>query len=171
MDLPSLNSIILITILASSTTTALAVGSYLYLRTQVGMKQQRARLERHLRRLQRLTSQLLNACDCLLEGDSPEQSALYHRFKTHGGEYYGDICAEVRKTLRRGQGALQAAFALRQKLIDPAVQQHRSLEQQIWDWEMLYAALVGQGERIQNLTAEELRSLFSRGMVIIPMLL
>ncbi len=150
----------IISALASGALGAIGVGGLIYFRERSRLKRRRATLEHHLKHLQRLTSKLLNACDRLLKGDTPEETILYQRFKAHGGESYGDMqAAEVYEALYRSQQALNAAFDLHQKLIDPATQQNRSLEQRIWDWEMLYATLVGRSERLRNLTADELRTL------------
>ncbi len=161
MELSPIEWVVILTSLTSGTLGALGIGSYFYFRARANLQAHRRRQEQHLARLQRLTSKLLNACDALLGGESPEETILYQRFKAHGGEYYEDVRLEVYEALRRSQPALNAAFELHQKLIDPAVQQNRSLEQQIGDWELLYATLVGQSERIQAMTGPELRTLLN----------
>jgi hypothetical protein len=145
--------------LTSGAMGALGLGSYLYFRGRSRLKQRRTREERHLQRLQRLTSKLLNACDQLLAGQTPEETLLYQQFIARGGEAYNDLRTNLYEAVRRSQSALNSAFELRQKLIDPTVQQRHSLEQKIWDWEILYATLIGRSQRIKNLTGDELRSL------------
>ncbi len=150
MDLP-----FIVPLLASGALSSLALGSYLYLRDRARLKRRHARLQRHLKRLQRLSSKLLNACSQLLNGDTPQDSVLYHVFSARGGEHYDDLRAEMAQCLQRSQQALDAAFDLRRKLLDPTVRQSYPLEQQVWHWEMLYAALVGRSERIQQLTPDQ----------------
>jgi len=149
----------IIRLIAPGAIGALGLGSYLYIRGWLRLQRRRARLERHLRRLRRLTSQLLNAFNQLLKGDTPEESVLYQRFSAYGGEYYDDVRSEVHEALHRSQCALEAAFELHHKLNEPAVQEGHSLEQQVWDWEMLLATLIGHSEQLRDLTAEELRAL------------
>jgi len=151
--------IVILVSLISGTLGALGVGGYFYFRDRADLQNRRRWQEQHLARVQRLTSKLLNALDRLVGGSIPEETILYQRFKAHGGEYYTDIQADVIETLHRSQSALNAAFELRQQLIDPDTRQSRSLEQQIWDWEMLYATLAGRSEHILNMTGDEIRVL------------
>ncbi|HID61746.1 MAG TPA: hypothetical protein EYP49_03220 [Anaerolineae bacterium] len=90
----------------------------------------RRKLQRQLGILRARTSNLLNACGQLLKGDTPEETVLYQLFSAYGGEHYEDIRADVHEWLRCSQEALNDAFDLRQKLLDPAVQEKRPLEQQ-----------------------------------------
>jgi hypothetical protein len=149
----------IVSLLISGALGSLGLGSYLYIRNRIRLRRRRARLERHLRHLQRLTSKLLNACHQLLKGDAPEETALYQVFSAHGGEYYDDLRDDVHEALCRSQHALNAAFDLRQKLTAPAARRTYSLEQKVWLWEMLYATLVGHSERIHHATADELHAL------------
>jgi len=126
----------------------------------------RRKLQRQLETLRARTSNLLNACAQLLQGDTPEETVLYQIFSIYGGERYEDLHARVREWLRRSQEALNDAFDLRQKLIDPAVQKKRPLEQQVRDWEMLYVTFVGNSERILTLTDDELRTLLDPMLVL-----
>ncbi len=151
--------VVILVSLISGTLGALGVGTYFYFRDRADLQKRRRRQEQHLARLQRLTSKLLNALDRLLGGSGPEETILYQLFRAHGGESYADIQTDVIETLRRGQDALNAAFELHQQLIDPDTQQNRSLEQQVWDWETLYASLVGRSERILDMTGDEIRTL------------
>ena len=151
--------VVILVSLISGTLGALGVGGYFYFRDRADLQNRRRWQEQHLARVQRLTSKLLNALDRLVGGSIPEETILYQRFKAHGGEYYTDIQADVIETLHRSQSALNAAFELRQQLIDPDTRQSRSLEQQIWDWEMLYATLAGRSEHILNMTGDEIRVL------------
>ncbi|MDY7042495.1 MAG: hypothetical protein SVX38_16710, partial [Chloroflexota bacterium] len=126
----------------------------------------RAKLQRHLDALQARTSNLLNACYQLLEGDKPEETVLYQLFNAYGGEHYDGLRKDVHEWLRRSQAALNDAFDLRQKLIDPEVQKKRSLEQMVQDWEMLYVTFVGNSERILALTDDELHTLLDPMLVL-----
>jgi hypothetical protein len=127
------------------------IGGYLLYR--------RLELQRHQEALRTRTSNLLNACYQLLQGDAPEETVLYHLFRAYGGEQYKDVRAQVLDWLRRCQDALDDAFDLRKKLLDPDVQKKRSLAQTVQDWEMLYVTFVGNSERILKLTDDELRTL------------
>ncbi|RLC72583.1 MAG: hypothetical protein DRI52_03310 [Chloroflexi bacterium] len=127
---------------------------------------QRMKLQRHLEGLRARTSNLLNACGQLLKGDTPEETVLYQLFSAYGGERYKEIRTDVREWLRRSQAALNDAFDLRQKLIDPSVQEKRPLEQRVRDWEMLYVTFVGNSERILALTDDELRTLLDPMLVL-----
>lgn len=120
---------------------------------------QRAALRQHLADLRSRTSNLLGACHRLLDGDGPEATVLYQLFSAYGGEQAPDLRRDVREWLRRSQGALNDAFDLRQKLIDPATQAKHPLEAQVQDWELLYVTLAGSSERILEVTDEELRAL------------
>jgi len=149
---PSSNLAILLLIpVAILVIGGLGVGGYLLYR--------RLELQRHQEALRTRTSNLLNACYQLLEGDAPEETVLYQLFRAYGGEKYQDVRAEVRDWLRRCQDALDDAFDLRKKLLDPEVQKKRSLAQTVQDWEMLYVTFVGNSERILKLTDDELRTL------------
>ncbi len=150
--------VVILTSLTSGAIGALGIGSYLYWRDRTRHQRHHARQERHLERLQRLTSKLLNALDHLVGGASPEDTILYQWFKALGGEYYADIQSTVYEALRDCQAALIAAFDLHQKLVDPAAA-NRSMEQRLRDWELLYATLTGSSEQIQNLTGDELGTL------------
>ena len=148
---------------------ALAAGGYVsttkFISPAIQRARRRSQLEAHLEVLRTRTSRLMNACDQLLQGETPEETVLYQLFSAYGGEQSDPLRARVHESLRRSQEALDDAFDLRKKLIDPAVQQERSLEQRVEDWEMLHVTLVGNSERILNLTDEELRTLLD------PMLL
>ncbi len=126
----------------------------------------RAKLKRYLGALQTRTSNLLTACDQLLKGDTPEETVLYQLFSAYGGGHYDDIHDDVHEWLRRSQEALDDAFDLRQKLLDPTVQKERPLEQMVEDWEMLYVTFVGNSERILTLTDDELRTLLDPMLVL-----
>ena len=126
----------------------------------------RMRLKRQLGDLQARTSNLLTACDQLLKGETPEETVLYQLFSAYGGGHYDDIHDDVHEWLRRSQEALNDAFDLRQKLLDPAVQEKRPLEQIVQDWEMLYVTFVGNSERILTLTDDELRTLLDPMLVL-----
>jgi len=119
----------------------------------------RARLKRQLNALRARTSNLMNACEPLLRGDTPEETILYQLFSAYGGEQSKRLRDEVHEWLRRSQEALNVAFDLRRQLIASEVQEEQPLEQQVHDWEMLYMTLVGTSERILSLTNEELRNL------------
>ena len=121
--------------------------------------QARKALQDHLETLQTRTANLLNACYQLLDGETPEDTVLYQLFSSYGGESYKDLHGQVYEGLRRSQSALDDAFDLHQKLIDPAVQATRTLEQQVKDWEMLYLTLVGNSEPVLALSDDELRTL------------
>ncbi len=149
----------LVTVLASGTVSALATGALIYYQERVKQRKYRARLKEHLSRLQRLSSKLLNALDQLFTANSPEESRLYQQFRAQGGELYPDMAAEIRQAIGRAQTGLNAAFALHQKLVDPATTRQRSTEQRIRDWEMLYASLVGPDTEFRHLTAEEVGDL------------
>ncbi|MEW5957145.1 MAG: hypothetical protein AB1801_05455 [Chloroflexota bacterium] len=151
--------VVILTSLTSGAIGALGIGGYLYWRDRTRRRQQRTRQQRHLEQLQRLTSILLNALDLLLGGASPQETSLYRRFKALGGEYYADLQAGVSAALHDGRSALAVARDLHQKLIDPDASAGRTLEQRLWDWEKLYAALIGPGEHIQNLSGDELQAL------------
>lgn len=151
--------VVILTSLTSGAIGAVGIGSYLYYRDRNRLKQRRASQQHHLEWLQRLTSKLLNALDRLVGGLAPEETILYQRFEALGGEYYADTQSTVYENLRHCQSALAAAFDLHQKLIDPGTVASRPLEQRLWDWEMLYATLIGSGDEIQNLTGDELHSL------------
>lgn len=126
----------------------------------------RAALKRHLETLRAHTANLLNACDQLLQGDAPQETVLYQLFSAYGGEQSDDLRTDVYEWLRRCQGALYDAFDLRQQLIDPDVQEKRTLEQTVQDWEMLYVTFVGNSERILALTDDELRTLLDPLLVL-----
>jgi DNA repair exonuclease SbcCD ATPase subunit len=126
----------------------------------------RMRLKRQLGNLQARTSNLLTACDQLLKGETPEETVLYQLFSAYGGGHYDDIHNDVHEWLRRSQEALNDAFDLRQKLLDPVVQEKRPLEQIVQDWEMLYVTFVGNSERILTLTDDELRTLLDPMLVL-----
>jgi hypothetical protein len=126
----------------------------------------RAKLKRHLGTLRTRASNLLTACDQLLKGDTPEETVLYQLFSAYGGEHYEDIHADIHEWLRRSQEALNDAFDLRQKLLDPDVQKERPLEQMVEDWEMLYVTFVGNSERVLTLTDDELRTLLDPMLVL-----
>ncbi len=129
----------------------LGVGGYLLYR--------RLELKRHQEALRTRTSNLLNACYQLLQGDAPEETVLYQLFRAYGGEQYKEVRDKVRGWLRSCQDALDDAFDLRKKLLDPEVQKKRTLAQTVQDWEMLYVTFVGNSERILKLTDDELRTL------------
>jgi hypothetical protein len=139
-----------------------SLGFVLYT-TVIGPALQRARdraaLRRHLETLKARTANLLNALAQLLPGDTPGDTVLYQLFSAYGGEKYPDLHAQVWEWLRLCQAALDDAFDLRQKLREPAVQEARTLEQQVRDWEMLYITIVGSSERVTALTDAELRTL------------
>ncbi len=149
---------------------ALGVGGYVLIPKVITPALQRARRRRELQRqlgiLRARTSNLLNACGQLLKGDTPEETVLYQLFSAYGGEHYEDIRADVREWLRRSQEALNDAFDLRQKLLDPAMQEKRSLEQLVQGWEMLYVTFVGNSERILTLTDDELHTLLDPMLVL-----
>ncbi|RMF32111.1 MAG: hypothetical protein D6759_08935, partial [Chloroflexi bacterium] len=128
--------------------------------------QRRRALQRHLEVLRARTSNLLNACSQVLQGEKPEETMLYQLFSAYGGEHEEELRADVWEALRRSQEALNDAFDLRQKLIDPTVQKGRSLEEQVRNWEMLYLTLVGSREEIRNLTDDELRALLDPLLVL-----
>jgi hypothetical protein len=142
---------------------ALGAGGYALavyvIRPAVQRARHRAELKRHLETLQTRTANLLNACDQLLQGDTPEETIPYQLFSAYGGEHYDDVRAQVHEWLRRSQGALDDAFDVRKKLLDPALPEKRSLEQTVQDWELLYLTLVGNSDRILALSDEELRTL------------
>ena len=127
---------------------------------------QRTRSKRHLGVLRARTSNLLNACEPLLRGDTPEETVLYQLFSGYGGERSTRARGDVREWLRRSQAALDDAFDLRRKLIDPDVQKKRTPEQLVQDWEMLYVTFVGNSERILALTDDELRTLLDPMLVL-----
>jgi DNA repair exonuclease SbcCD ATPase subunit len=126
----------------------------------------RRRLKSHLDALRSRTSNLLNSCEPLLRGDSPQDTVLYQLFSAYGGEQDADLRKDVREWLRRSRGALDDAFDLRKKLIDPEVQKSRSIEQQVQDWEMLYVTFAGNSERILSLTDAQLRTLLDPILVL-----
>jgi hypothetical protein len=119
----------------------------------------RAELEHHMETLRARTANLLNAGDQLLQGDTPQETVLYELFSAYGGEHYPERRDQLLEWLDRCQGALDDAFDLRQKLLDPGVQEQRTLEQAVQNWELLYVTLVGNSERILALTNDELRTL------------
>jgi hypothetical protein len=137
-----------------------------YVSPALERSRRRARLEEHLQALQTRVSNVLNALDRLLAGDTPEQTVLYELFAAYGGDQYEELRAQVHEWLRRSQNALADAFDLRQRLLDPEVQEQRPLEQRVEDWEMLYLTLVGASERILSLTDEELRTLLDPLLVL-----
>lgn len=126
----------------------------------------RARLKRHLEVLRARTSNLLNACEPLLRGDTPEETVLYQLFSAYGGQPNDRLRDDVCEWLRRSQDALNDAFALRRQLIAPGVRREQSLEQLVRNWEMLYVTLVGNSERILSLTDDELRTLLDPMLVL-----
>ncbi len=126
----------------------------------------RITLKRHLQALRARTSNLLNACEPLLRGDTPKDMVLYQLFSGYGGEQNASLRKDVQEWLRRSRGALDDAFDLRKKLIDPEVQRSHPLEQQVQDWEMLYVTFVGNSERILDLTDDELRTLLDPMLVL-----
>ncbi len=126
----------------------------------------RRRLKPHLNALRSRTSNLLNSCEPLLRGDSPQKTVLYQLFSAYGGEQDEELRKDVREWLRRSRGALDDAFDLRKKLIDPEVQKSRTLEQQVQDWEMLYVTFAGNSERILSLTDDQLRTLLDPMLVL-----
>jgi hypothetical protein len=119
----------------------------------------RARLKGHLKDLRSISSRLLNACEPLLRGDAPEETVLYQLYRSYGGEEDARMREDVLRWLRRSRDALGDAFEIRKKLIAPTIQKERTRRQQVHDWEMLYATLVGNEERILSLTESELRTL------------
>ena len=126
----------------------------------------RIELKRHLKVLRARTSNLLNACEPLLSGKTPEKTVLYQLFSGYRGEQNAHLRDDVYEWLRRSQAALDDVFDLRRKLVDSKVQGRRSLEQQVYDWEMLYVTLVGNNERILSLTNDELRTLLDPVLVL-----
>lgn len=151
--------VVILTSLISGAIGAVGIGSYLYFRDRNRLKQRRANQQHHLERLQRLSSKLLNALDRLVGGPVPEDTILYQRFKALGGEYYADTRSAVYEALRHCQTGLATALDLHQKLIEPDTVAGRPLEQRLWDWEMLYATLIGTRGEIQDLAGDELHSL------------
>jgi hypothetical protein len=149
---------------------ALGAGGYVltprFISPAIQRARRRAELKRHLGILQTRASNLLTTCDQLLKGDAPEETVLYQLFSAYGGEHDEDIHTDVHEWLRRSQEALDDAFDLRQKLLDPKVQEKRTLEQIVEDWEMLYATFVGNSERILTLTDDELRTLLDPMLVL-----
>jgi hypothetical protein len=141
---------------------ALGVGGYKLMPWAI----RRTRLKRQLKVLRARTSNLLNACEPLLRGDTPEETVLYQLFGTYGGEQSERPRKDVYEWLRRSQDALNVAFDLRRKLIASEVQEERSLEQQVYDWEMLYVTFVGNSERILSLTNDELHTLLDPILVL-----
>jgi hypothetical protein len=141
---------------------ALGVGGYKLMPWAI----RRTRLKRQLKVLRARTSNLLNACEPLLRGDTPEETILYQLFGTYGGEPSEHSQKNVYEWLRRSQDALNVAFDLRRKLIASGVQEERSLEQQVYDWEMLYVTFVGNSERILSLTNDELHTLLDPILVL-----
>ncbi len=119
----------------------------------------RARLKGRLKDLRSISSRLLNACESLLRGDAPEETVLYQLYRSYGGEEDARLREDVLRWLRRSRDALGDAFEIRKKLIAPTIQKERTRRQQVHDWEMLYATLVGNEERILSLTESELRTL------------
>ncbi len=119
----------------------------------------RARFKRQLEVLRSRTSNLMNACEPLLRGDTPKETVLYQLFSAYGGAQSVRLRDDVYEWLRRSQDALNVAFDLRRKFISSEVQEGRDLEQQVYDWEMLYMTFVGNSERILSLTNDDLRIL------------
>lgn len=152
---------------------ALGVGGYKLMPWAI----RRTRLKRQLKVLRARTSNLLNACEPLLRGDTPKETILYQLFGTYGGEQSEHSQKDVYEWLRRSQDALNVAFDLRRNLIASEVQapsrrsrrhygEDRSLEQQVYDWEMLYVTFVGNSERILSLTNDELHTLLDPILVL-----
>lgn len=119
----------------------------------------RVKLKRHLEDLRSRSSRLLNACEPLLRGDMPEDTVLYQLYRSYGGEEDAQLREDVLRWLRRSRDALGDAFEIRRKLVAPTIQKERKLKQQVHDWEMLYATLVGNEEHVLSLTESELRTL------------
>ncbi|MEM7343860.1 MAG: hypothetical protein AAF485_06425 [Chloroflexota bacterium] len=154
----------ILTILSSGAVGAMGLGTYFYLTDRVKTR----RLDSHLQTLQRLVNKLLSAFDLLLDGETPEDTYLYQRFKAYGGEYYPELQAKMIDDLQTCQLALQSAFELHQKLLNPDELQPDALEQQLWQWEMLYATLVGYSSPGHNLTEQELTRLLDPALTIAP---
>ncbi len=141
---------------------ALGVGGYKLMPWAI----RRTRLKRQLKILRARTSNLLNACEPLLRGDTPEETVLYQLFGAYGGEQSERPRKNVYEWLRRSQDALNVAFDLRRNLVAAEVREKRALEQQVYDWEMLYLTLVGNSERILSLTNDELHTLLDPILVL-----
>jgi hypothetical protein len=134
---------------------ALGVGGYKLIAWAI----RRARLKQQLTVLRARTSNLMNACEPLFRGNTPEETVLYQLFSAYGGEQIARLRDDVYEWLRRSQDALNVAFDLRRKFISPKVQEGRDLERQVHDWEMLYVTFVGSSERILSLTNDDLHTL------------
>ena len=158
----------ILTIIALMITAAGFVGAgvAMYLHQKLRQQQAAEATSSYLNFLRRRVSRLLLTLEPLLQGDSPQDTVLYQRFQAHGGEFFDDMAADVAADLRLSQAAWHDAFDLYQKLAAPDAKKERSLPQQIHDWEMLYATLVGYHGH--KLSASDLQTLFNPLLNIKP---
>ncbi|MCA9968994.1 MAG: hypothetical protein KC425_02205, partial [Anaerolineales bacterium] len=129
-------------------------------------RQRREELQAQLARLQERVANLLLALEQLIAGQQPEEATLFQVFEAYGGRHEPEMETAVRARIAASQQAFDAAFALRQQLLEEDFQQAQSLEEQVRAWELLYLSLVGSDPRIRGLTEAELRDLLDPVVVL-----